>query len=193
MPRSYLGIDQSYSGCAIVTYTPTTGHTGVERFDFSPKTAGTGPQRLAHVHWTLREFFQAQHLTGTVGAVAFEGYAYGAKFKREEMGELGGVLRLALVQTWHPGLLHAVAPPSVKKFVTGSGRADKDKMMLAVYMRWQFEAPNHDVADAYTLARIAAHLDAELQVEPPELKFQQEVLDTVRGTKKSPRPARAAS
>lgn len=27
----------------------------------------------------------------------------------------------------------------------------------------------------------------------PELKFQQEVLDTVRGTKKSPRPARAAS
>lgn len=37
MPRSYLGIDQSYSGCAIVTYTPATGHTGVERFDFSPK------------------------------------------------------------------------------------------------------------------------------------------------------------
>lgn len=102
-------------------------------------------------------------------------------------------MRLALVQTWHPRLLHAVAPPSVKKFVTGSGRADKDKMMLAVYMRWKFEAPNHDVADAYTLARIAAHLDPELQVEPPELKFQQEVLDTVRGTKKSPRPARAAS
>ncbi|WP_330481350.1 hypothetical protein [Streptomyces sp. NBC_00724] len=99
-------------------------------------------------------------------------------------------MRLALVQTWHPGLLHAVAPPSVKKFVTGSGRADKDKMMLAVYMRWQFEAPNHDVADAYTLARIAAHLDPELQVAPPELKFQQEVLDTVRGTRKSPRPAR---
>lgn len=28
--------------------------------------------------------------------------------------------------------------------------------------------------------------------EPPELKFQQEVLDAVRGTKKSPRAARAA-
>ncbi|WP_371799171.1 hypothetical protein OG963_15380 [Streptomyces sp. NBC_01707] len=187
MPRSYLGIDQSCSGCAIVTYTPATGHTGVERFDFSPKTAGTCPRRMVHVHWTLREFFHAQRLAGTVGAVAFEGYAYGAKFKREEMGELCGVLRLALVQTWHPGLLHAVAPPSVKKYVTGSGRADKDKMLLAVYMRWQFEAPNHDVADAYTLARIEAHLDPELRVEPPELKFQQEVLDTVRGTKKSPR------
>ncbi|MCX5318137.1 hypothetical protein [Streptomyces sp. NBC_00154] len=68
------------------------------------------------------------------------------------------------MQTWHPGLLHAVAPTSVKKFVTGSGRADKDKMLLAVYMRWQFEAPNHDVADAYTLARIPAHLDPELRL-----------------------------
>lgn len=90
-------------------------------------------------------------------------------------------MRLALVQTWHPDLLHAVAPPTVKKFVTGSGRADKGKMMLAVYMRWKFEVPNHDVADAYTLARIATHLDPELRAEPPELKFQQEVLDTVRG------------
>ncbi|MGW3826584.1 hypothetical protein ACWEAF_30890 [Streptomyces sp. NPDC005071] len=187
------GEAESYSSCAIVTYTPATGHTGVERFDFSPKKAGTGPRRLAHVHWILREYFQAQRLVGTVGAVAFEGYAYGSKFKREEMGELGGVMRLALVQTWHPGLLHAVAPTTVKKYVTGSGRADKDKMLLAVYMRWQFEAPNHDVADAYTLARIAAHLDPELRQAPPELKFQQEVLDTVRGTKKAPRPARAAS
>ncbi|MGW6481292.1 hypothetical protein ACWGDS_25925 [Streptomyces sp. NPDC055059] len=71
-------------------------------------------------------------------------------------------------------------------------RADKDKMLLAVYMRWKFEAPDHDTADAYTLARIAAHLDPELREAPPELKFQQEVLDTVRGTKKSPRPTRAA-
>lgn len=193
MPRMYLGIDQSYSGCAIVTHTPATGRTESQRFDFSPKTAGTGPGRLAHVHWILREYFQAQRLAGTVGAIAYEGYAYGAKFKREEMGELGGVMRLALVQTWHPGLLHAVAPTSVKKYVTGSGRADKDKMLLAVYMRWRFEAPNHDVADAYTLARIAAHLDTEARAEPPELKFQQEVLDTVRGTGKPPRPARAAS
>ncbi|MEU9050200.1 hypothetical protein AB0D37_07305 [Streptomyces sp. NPDC048384] len=186
MPRIYLGIDQSYSGCAVVTYTPDTGGTDIQRFDFSVKKAGTGPQRLAHVHWTLREYFQAQRLSGTVGAIAFEGYAYGAKFKREELGELGGILRLALVQTWPPHLLHRVAPTSVKKFVTGSGVADKDKMLLAVYMRWQFEAPDHDTADAYTLARIAVALDAEVLAEPPELKFQQEVIEGIR----NPKPAR---
>ncbi|MGW1261150.1 hypothetical protein ACWD7Y_04215 [Streptomyces drozdowiczii] len=184
MPRLYLGIDQSYSRCAVVTYTPATGRTEVEGFDFSPKKSGTGPQRLAHVHWVLREYFQAQRLTGTVGAIAYEGYSYGSKWKREELGELGGIMRLALVQTWPPHLLHTVAPTSVKKYVTGSGRADKDKMLLSVYMRWKFEAPDHDTADAYTLARIAAALDSD---EPPELKFQQEVIDTIR----SPKPPRS--
>lgn len=186
MPRTYIGIDQSYSGCAVVTHTPASNRTEFQRFDFSPKKAGTGPQRLAHVHWVLREYFQAQRLTGTVGAVAYEGYAYGSKFRREELGELGGIMRLALVQTWQPGLLFAVAPSSVKKFVTGSGVADKDKMLLAVYKRWEFEAPDHDTADAYTLARIASELDPEHVAEPLELRFQQEVLDTIR----NPKPAR---
>lgn len=95
-------------------------------------------------------------------------------------------MRLALVQTWQPGLLFAVAPSSVKKFVTGSGVADKDKMLLAVYKRWEFEAPDHDTADAYTLARIASELDPEHVAEPLELRFQQEVLDTIR----NPKPAR---
>ncbi|MFF8283373.1 crossover junction endodeoxyribonuclease RuvC [Streptomyces albus] len=177
MPCTYLGIDQSYSRCAIVAYTPATRRAEVERFDFSPKKSGKGPQRLAHVHRVLREYFEAQRLAGPVGAIAYEGYAYGAKFKREELGELGGVMRLALVQTWPLDLLHTVAPSSVKKFVTGSGRADKDKMLLAVYMRWKYEAPDHDTADAYTLARIAAALGSD---EPPDLKFQREVLDTIR-------------
>ncbi|WP_329125911.1 hypothetical protein [Streptomyces sp. NBC_01353] len=55
-------------------------------------------------------------------------------------------------------------------------------------MRWQFEAPDHDTAHAYSLARIAAALDTS---EEPEQKFQR--VATVRGAKKSARPARAAS
>ncbi|MEV6310025.1 hypothetical protein AB0M10_15670 [Streptomyces sp. NPDC051840] len=177
MPTTYLGIDQSYSGCAIVTYTPATGRAVLERFVFSPRKYGTGAARLAHVHHVLRRYFHDQRQAGTVAGIAFEGYAYGARYRREELGELGGIMRLALVQVWQPGLLSTVAPTSVKKYVTGSGRADKDKILLAVYKRWGFEAPDHDTADAYTLARIAAALDAP---EPPEHAFQREVLDTVR-------------
>ncbi|MET7631721.1 hypothetical protein ABZS53_14895 [Streptomyces sp. NPDC005499] len=185
MARYSIGIDQSYSGCAIVHYN-AADHSAAEKvYDFSPKLAGSGLARLAHVYRTLREHFALIEQLGPITHVCYEGYAYGAKFKREEMGELGGILKLALATQFPAHVarrIHAVAPPTVKKFVTGSGRADKDKMLLAVYKRWEHEASSHDAADAYVLARIAADLDAETL---PELKFQQEVLDTVRGTKKS--------
>lgn len=184
MPRTYIGIDQSYSGCAIVSYCPATNIANEHVYDFSPAKAGVGPQRLAYVHNILREHVMYLHQQGTVGQVCFEGYSYGSKFRREELGELGGVMRLALVQIYPPRLLHAVAPTTVKKYVTGSGRADKDKMMLAVYMRWKHEPSSHDAADAYALARIAADLEAE---QPLELKFQQEVIDSIL----NPKPARS--
>lgn len=184
MPRLYLGIDQSYSGCAIVSYCPATNIASEHVYDFSPSQAGAGPQRLGYVHNILREHFMYLRQQGTVRQVCFEGYAYGSKFRREELGELGGVMRLALVQTFPPHLLRAVAPNAVKKYVTGSGRADKDKMMLAVYMRWKHESSSHDAADAYALARIAVDLEAE---QPLELKFQQEVIKSLL----HPKPARS--
>ncbi|MET4641637.1 hypothetical protein ABZY10_16715 [Streptomyces sp. NPDC006539] len=61
--------------------------------------------------------------------------------------------------------------------------------MLAVYMRWKFEAPNHDVADAYTLARLAAHLDPELHVESPELKFSRRYSTRCAGRRSLPAPS----
>lgn len=87
----------------------------------------------------------------------------------------------------------------VLRFVTGSDRADKDKMLLAIYMRRQLR-PRTTTPPAPTPSRespptwIPELRDwiPELHDEPPEMKFQQEVVDTVRGTKKSPRPVRAA-
>lgn len=175
-----IGIDQSYSGCAIVAYDAVEGTAEHWTYDFSPKVAGTGIARLLYVRRVLRERLSEIAWQEQVTHVAYEGYAYGARFRREELGELGCCLKLALADVFPAHLtsrVHAVAPSSVKKFATGSGRAPKDKMMLAVFQRWGFEPASNDVADAYTLARIA---DALAAVEPPELKFQREVLATVR-------------
>lgn len=185
MPRLSIGIDQSYSGCAIVHYNATTGAASEATYDFSPKAAGTGPRRLAFVYHTFREHFASVERLGQITHICYEGYSYGSKYRREELGELGGILKLALA-TQYPAhvarRIHAVAPPTVKKFVTGSGQARKDKIMMAVYMRWGHESSSNDAADAYVLARIA---DALATPEPPELKFQQEVLDIIRNPKKS--------
>lgn len=182
MPRLYLGIDQSYSGFATVAYAPAAGTVTEHVLDFSPAKAGHGPQRLHHAHHALEQHFQTLAKAGEVRQVAFEGYAYGAQFKREELGELGGILRLALIEVFPPHMLHTVAPMSVKKYATGSGRSPKDRVMLEVYKRWGYEAATNDLADAYTLARISADLDRE---EPPCLKFQAEVIRTIRSPKKT--------
>ncbi|AZM47773.1 hypothetical protein DMB38_20060 [Streptomyces sp. WAC 06738] len=186
MPRISIGIDQSYSGCAIVYYNATTDTAEQAVFDFSPKVAGTGITRLLYVTAALTPHFRMINQLGQVTHICYEGYAYGAKFRREELGELGAATKFALAQVFPNHIerrIHAVAPATVKKYVTGSGRADKDKIMMSVYMRWGFEPDNNDAADAYVLARIA---DALATPEPPELKFQREVLDTIR---KRPAPA----
>lgn len=192
MPRISIGIDQSYSGCAIVHYDATNDSAGRIVHDFSPKAAGTGIRRLLYVYAALRQSFAAIERLGQVTHICYEGYAYGSKYRREELGELGCALKLALAfqfPTHVERRIHAVAPPTVKKFVTGSGNAHKDKIMLAVFMRWAYEPASNDVADAYTLARIA---EALATPEPPELKFQQEVLDTIRNPPKKTRAKDAA-
>lgn len=101
-------------------------------------------------------------ITAEVGAfcmgaalVAIEGYAFGARNGREAAGELGGAVRLALHAAGIPMI--EVPPSTLKKYVTGKGVADKNIMLREVFRRWAYEAKNDDLADAYSLARFAAH------------------------------------
>lgn len=48
-----------------------------------------------------------------------------------------------------------IAPPTLKKWVTGNGRADKKAMLRHVSERWDVEFKDHNLADAYGLARIS--------------------------------------
>jgi len=49
----------------------------------------------------------------------------------------------------------AYAPASVKKAITGNGRASKEQMMRAVRSLLRFEAPDEHVADACSIAAVA--------------------------------------
>jgi Holliday junction resolvasome RuvABC endonuclease subunit len=48
-----------------------------------------------------------------------------------------------------------IAPPTLKKWVTGSGRADKKQMIDKVEERWNIKFKDNNLADAYGLARMA--------------------------------------
>lgn len=89
--------------------------------------------------------------------VSIEGYGFANKNSLVTLVEVGTILRYFLRQKGFRYL--EPAPNALKKFVLGTGQGKKDKMMLHVFKRWGYEAPNDNLADAYGLACIGlAHV-----------------------------------
>jgi len=70
-----------------------------------------------------------------------------------QMGALHYYLRIFFRK--HNINYNIIAPGTLKKFVTGDGRAKKDLILLKTYKKWGVEFSINDEADAYGLARMA--------------------------------------
>lgn len=99
--------------------------------------------------------------------VFVEGYAYGARYQRESLAELGGVMRRYL----HLGGLSfwIIPPTSVKLFVTGTGKASKNYMKKCTKDNWGKVFKSDDVCDAHGLARLGMCVLTEMRGEQLEL------------------------
>lgn len=183
---AWIGLDPSYSGFGLICLVEkgeSSGPAFMEGlYDFSPAGAGEGAARLSEIHRALRQIFINLDCEFNVRAVAVEGYAPNAKFHREVLGELGGIVRLAAFNVLGPtcGAPITVGISAVKKFATGRGNAAKDDMKLAVYKKWGVEFASHDLADAYTIARIARAITVGTDVQ-----YEQAVLDVLARRKPS--------
>lgn len=93
------------------------------------------------------------------GVLALEDYAYGMARGAHQIGEMGGAVRRQIKRHGWPLRLHD--PTSVKLFATGRGDAKKPEVIRAVLERWGVDFTTlhpkvgEDLADAYTLARMA--------------------------------------
>lgn len=158
-----VGIDQSYTGFALAIVNPSGYAINV----YTGK--GKGVDRLLDIQHFLKASLFGLNSTLGIHDVAMEGYAPGSKFGREMAGELGGMVKMTLHgQNVYPLI---VAPSSLKKYATGSGKTSKDQIMMHVLKKWGAEISDNNAADAYVLARIAAGY--------ADHKYEQEVLDTV--------------
>lgn len=92
-----------------------------------------------------------------------------------QLAGLAHLVRTLLVEFEWPYIL--VAPATLKKFVTGSGRADKDIMMLEVFKRWGFSSLNSDICDAYALAKVG---HAVLGLDKVTTKEQEECIQLLK-------------
>lgn len=164
---AYVGIDQSYTGLAIVAVSTDPGDPVFESLhNFETAKHGTGVNRLLsiyqHIMEVLREIDDIAH-------ICMEGYSPGSKFGREKAGELGAIIKLAIYDHFdlfadeHGDLRYPtiVQPSAVKKFVTDNGQAKKNLMLVAVYKKWGYETSDDNLADAYSLARMAQAVETQ--------------------------------
>jgi Holliday junction resolvasome RuvABC endonuclease subunit len=159
----WLGVDQSLTnfGLALVT------DGGYFLWRYSPKLPGDGTgqaERLWKIdQWLTRTLKQIELRGAGVAGVAMEQYAFAAKHRGMALGELGGVVKLALLRNFGIsgpiGYPTICTPQKIKTYATGHHDASKAEVVAGVLDRWGALAPDDNCADAYTLARIARAFD----------------------------------
>jgi Holliday junction resolvasome RuvABC endonuclease subunit len=76
-----------------------------------------------------------------------------------------------------------VAPQTLKKFITGSGKGDKNMILLKAFQKWGKEFTDDHTCDAYGLARIGMEV-YNIQHKEKDIKdyfqYEQEVLKLIK-------------
>jgi Holliday junction resolvasome RuvABC endonuclease subunit len=143
-----LGIDPSLTGCGLALV--EDGRYIGSQLVSTPAEWLRG-QRLAHIANAVRVSVKNWDIV----IVAMEGYAFGSPFNREEMGEVGGVIKATL---YAMGIEPVIWPnPSWKKALLGVGSLKKEDLKLPVFQRYGVEIKDMNELEAYCVA-MAEHL-----------------------------------
>jgi crossover junction endodeoxyribonuclease RuvC len=146
-----------------LTSTGVADRNGTRRI--CPKS--TGVERLAEVRNAVIDAAWFEDSDGPYPAdlVVIEGYSYASGNSAHQVGELGGVVRLALHEA---GIrFEVVAPKTIKTYACDNGGASKDDVLLAAVRRLGYEGKSKDEADAYWLYALAMHALGEPIVDVP--------------------------
>lgn len=159
-----FGLDKSYSGGEhiIAGIDPSLQKTGLIIMDSSGKVIFEelikskklkGIARLKMIKDRLIVLLKQYKVT----VVAIESYSFGSRGRATfSLGELGGVLRLALLENKFK--FFDVSPSSLKSFVAENGAADKIMMRQAIIRKYRLDISEDNIADAYGLARMCLFL-----------------------------------
>jgi Holliday junction resolvasome RuvABC endonuclease subunit len=138
--------------------------TGID-YDAGPQTISVksqGVPRLADISQAILDIVRSL----PAELVVIEGYSYASANVAHQLGELGGVVRLAL---WSHAVPYVVVQPaSLKVYATGKGNANKDEVLAAAIRRLGYAGADHNQADACWLRQMAlAHYGDEKAVTVP--------------------------
>jgi crossover junction endodeoxyribonuclease RuvC len=139
-----MGLDLSLTATGVVVRKNSTIQAAQELNP--PKEVGTGYARLSWLRSAIVELVREHH----VCHIAVEDYVRGMGHSAHKTPELGGVIRLALLE--YGCALWTVPPTTLKKLATGKGNAPKDVVIKSVLKRWGYDTDSNNIADAFVLA-----------------------------------------
>lgn len=143
----FVGIDLGLG----VTGVGAVGRGKIQGWNIIPEKDQKGPYRLKVIQDSIGDLLDR---LSPVRVVTIEGYAYGAMFGKGrgrvfDIGELGGVVRLLLVDREHHTVI--VPPTCLKKFFTSHGRAEKHELRLHLMCTYGIMPKTLDESDAIGL------------------------------------------
>lgn len=142
--HTIIGVDASLTNTGVAML-----HNGTLA-TWSLVPPGKGMRGVDRLDWFYNQFSKMLEADPIPDLIVIEGYAFGAKMQREAMGELGGILRLALHHEKMPFVI--VQPTCLKLFVTGKGNGPKDNMSKEIYKRFGVDLTDNNQVDAAGLA-----------------------------------------
>jgi len=165
--RLYCGLDLSLTATGVVII----NQSGVVVHKQVIKTKVRGMERL----FVIRNIIADIYKRFAINFTCVEGYSMGSRNgKAFDIGELGGTIKLFLWSRKHD--YYPIPPTQVKKYATGKGNGDKNKVMLAVFKEWQFEGTDDNEVDAFVLANIARAVKSNIVMR----KYQAEAIISIR-------------
>lgn len=188
---NFLGIDLSLTGTGLALLEPPEPSTNDVPGFFGANFQSYNGNRVwsmiintkdinGHDRWRM--------ILETVGswvrhaeAVVMEGYSYGSPQRMRECMEIGGIIKFHLMEELHR-IPIIIQPMTLKKFVTGSGKGDKNLMLMHTFKRYGLEFSNDNECDAFGLAKIGQALELGTEGLP---QFQ---VDIIEALKAGPKP-----
>jgi len=149
LAKTFVGLDLSLNGTAIVIIDDKGKILSQNRFK-------TKPTDLIED----RLFFIASQVLSVLGTTCIErlyieGLSYSSSGQSTmELAGLHYVVRCFISQKYGVNY-KLIAPPSLKKFVSGVGNCKKNLMLLYAFKKFGEEFNDDNICDAYCLARLA--------------------------------------
>lgn len=152
IPPYFVGLDLSLTGSGFIIIDGNANL--ITKKVISSNSNDSSEYRIQQItHSILKELFEFRV---DIKAIYMEGISYGSQGKG--FAELSGLFyhtQIKLKEDFPQVDIQTIPPTVLKKYISGKGNVKKELVILNVYKKFGVEFDNSDLADAYSLARMA--------------------------------------